>query len=123
MNWATNKLQLEENSVKLIVPDLGSLFETIPVTGDLDAFSIGDALREASEQSTVRFTFQESGGDIERGHEVTEGSAEVTDHRGDNVRGRGRVSLLVVYSGYLGVSADDEPGLTLDGIVGVYRHI
>jgi hypothetical protein len=39
---------LEENSVELIVPDLGSLFETIPVAGDLNAFSIGDALQEAS---------------------------------------------------------------------------
>jgi hypothetical protein len=49
VNWATNKLQLEENSVELIFPDLGPLFEAIPVASDLDAFSIGDALREASE--------------------------------------------------------------------------
>jgi hypothetical protein len=49
MNRATNKLQLEENSVELIIPDLGSLFETIPVAGNLNAFSIGDALRETSE--------------------------------------------------------------------------
>jgi hypothetical protein len=46
-------------------------------------------------------------------------AAEVTDHRGDDIRGRGRVGLLIVYSEYLGVAIDDEPGLTLDGIVRV----
>ncbi len=54
MHGAADESQGDQNSVELVVPDLGSLFQTVPVAGNFDAGLVGvDALGQPREHPTI----------------------------------------------------------------------